>query len=356
MFHDAMVALTERRIMVMKKIISFFGILVTIVLLTGLNPNSANAEDTWTYTYTYDNIPSRTVSYALVGDHPNYLDFTVDGTAYKITSEYKVTDAFCDKYGTVWSSLLSDSDILYLGFYNFELQGTEDPVFHITRIGIVGTSDTDWSAIYGADMPNTFWTLPNVDELSNYLSTGELNYNYIPNPYFNPTPVPATPEPARTTSPTENPVPTEPSLTEAPVQPSSTPAANPSSIPTSKPIPTTSTPVDSSTTPATVGKPASVVKKGSTIFLTDSNGNIIKTFTLKAGKLTVNKKVIKNVKSSYFTKKGTVVYLTKSGKAYYINSKDKSKLIQARVKQVKTTKGFAVKFKLKNGRVLKIKV
>ena len=334
----------------MKKIISFLGLFVTVVLLASLNPNSANAEDTWTYTYTYDNIPSRTVSYALFGDHPNYLDFTVDGTAYKITSEYKVTEAFCDKYGTVWSSLLSDSDILYLGFYNFELQGTEDPVFHITRIGIVGTSDTDWSAIYGADMPDTFWTLPNVDELSNYLSTGELNYNYIPNPYFNPTPVPATPEPAKTTSPTENPVSTEPSSTEKPAPITPIPA------PTSKPIPTASATVDSNTTPATVGKPASVVKKGSTISLVDSSGNVIKTITLKAGKLTVNKRVVKNVKSSYFTKKGTVVYLTKSGNAYYINSKNKPILIKAKVKQVKTSKGFAINLKLKNGKTVKIRV
>ena len=283
------------------------------------------------------------------------MDYTVDGTAYKITSEYKVTDAYCDKYGTVWSSLLSDSDIFYLGFYNFELQGTEDLVFHTTRIGIVEPSDSDRLAIYGADMPNTFWTLPNVDELSNYLSTGELNYNYIPNPYFNPTPVPATEEPAKPTL-TETPIPAEPSSTETPVQPSSTPAANPSSVPTSKPIPTASTPVDSNATPTAVGKSVSVVKKGSIISLADSSGNIIKTITLKAGKLTVNKKVIKNVKSSHFTKKGTVVYLTKSGKAYYINSKDKSKLIQSQVKQVKTTKGFAVKLKLKNGRVVKIRV
>lgn len=350
----------------MKKIISFLGLLVTIVLLTGLNPNSANAETTWTYTYTYDNIPSRTVSYALLGDHPNYLDFTVDGTAYKITSEYKVTDAFCDKYGTVWSSLLSDSDVLYLGFYNFELQGTEDPVFHITRIGIVGTSDIDWLAIYGADMPNTFWTLPNVDELSNYLSTGELNYNYIPNPNLNPTPIPVTEEPVKPTSPalTETPVPTEPSSTEKPAPIATIPAPTQLPVPTetiptptSAPIPTASAPADSNTTPEPVGKPASVIKKGSTISLVDSNGNILKTITLKAGKLTVNgKSAVKNVKSAYFTKKGTVVYLTKSGKAYYINSKNKSKLIKAKVKKVKTSKGFATTLKLKNGKTVKIRV
>lgn len=335
----------------MKKIISFFGLLVTVVLLAGLNPNSANAE-TWTYTYSYDNIPNRTITYDFISSYNNFLELTIDDTTYNITSEYKVMDACCDDSGTVWADLSNDNKLFYTGFYNFELQGTEDPVFHPIRTGIVISSDVEMIALYGHHTPNTYWTLPSVEDLSNYLSTGEITLNYIPDPNSvpTPTPVPATEEPAKPTFPTltETPIPTEPSSTEKTVQPSS--------APTSKPNPTASIPSDSNTTSATVGKPASVVKKGSTISLADSSGNIIKTIKLRAGKLIVNKKVIKNVKSSYFTKKGTVVYLTKSGKTYYINSKGKSKLIQSRVKQVKTTKGFAVKLKLKNGRVVKIRV
>ena len=343
----------------MKKIISFLGLLVTVVFFAALTPEFAGAY-TREYTYTYDSIPNRTIKYELI-DYNNFLELTINDTKYTIiNSEYEVYNAFCDKSGTIWANLLGTSGKLYLGFYNFELQGDKDLTFHSIRSGIV-EPDSEWIAIYGYDdKPECYWTLPTVEELSNYLSTGEITLNYIPDPNSvpTPTPVPATEEPAKPTSPslTETPIPTEPSSTEKPVQPSSTPVANPSSAPTSKPIPTASVPVDSNTTPATVGKPASVVKKGSTISLADSSGNIIKTITLKAGKLTVNKKVIKNVKSSYFTKKGTVVYLTKSGKAYYINSKNKPKLIKAKVKQVKTSKGFATNLKLKNGKTVKIRV
>ena len=337
----------------MKKIISFFGLLVTVVLLAGLNPNSANAE-TWTYTYSYDNIPNRTITYDFISNYNNFLDLTIDDTTYHITSEYKVMDACCDDSGTVWANLSNDNKLFYTGFYNFELQGTEDPVFHPIRTGIVISSDAEMIALYGHNAPNTYWTLPSVEDLSNYLSTGEITLNYIPDPNSvpTPTPVPVTEEPAKPTSPslTEAPIPTEPSSTRKPAPIATIPA------PTSKPIPTVSTPVYNNTTSSTVGKPASVVKKGSTISLVDSSGNIIKTIKLRAGKLTVNKKVIKNVKSVYFTKKGTVVYLAKSGKAYYINSKNKSKLIKAKVKQVKTSKGFAISLKLKNGKTIKLKI
>lgn len=343
----------------MKKIISFLGLLVTIVVFATLNPEFAGAY-TREYTYTYDSIPNRTIKYELI-DYNNFLELTINDTKYTIiNSEYEVYNAFCDKSGTIWANLLGTSGKLYLGFYNFELQGDKDLTFHSIRSGIV-EPDSEWIAIYGYDdKPECYWTLPTVEELSNFLSTGELALNYIPNPNSapTPTPVPATEEPAKPTSPslTETPIPTEPSSTENPVQPSSTPVANPSSAPTSKPIPTASATVDSNTTPTTVGKPASVVKKGLIISLADSNGSIIKTITLKSGKLTVNKKIIKNVKSAYFTKKGTVVYLTKSGKAYYINSKNKSKLIKAKVKTVKTSKGFATNLKLRNGKTVKIRV
>lgn len=336
----------------MKKIISFFGLLITVVLLAGLNPNSANAE-TLEYTYTFDNIPNQTIKYDWIDNYNKFIELTIDGTTYNVNSEYQVVDAYCDRLGTVWASLSNDSRQYYLGFYNFELQGSEDLNFHILRSGIVIDCDDNRFVSYANDdSPRMYWTLPTIEELSNYLLTGKITLNYIPGPNSIPTstPVPATEEPAKPTFPTltETPIPTEPSSTEKTVQPSS--------APTSKPNPTASIPSDSNTTSVTVGKPAYVVKKGSTISLADSSGNIIKTIKLRAGKLTVNKKVIKNVKSSYFTKKGTVVYLTKSRKTYYINSKGKSKLIQSRVKQVKTTKGFAVKLKLKNGRVVKIRV
>lgn len=350
----------------MKKIISFLGLLVTVVFFAALTPEFAGAY-TREYTYTYDSIPNRTIKYELI-DYNNFLELTINDTKYTIiNSEYEVYNAFCDKSGTIWANLLGTSGKLYLGFYNFELQGDKDLTFHSIRSGIV-EPDSEWIAIYGYDdKPECYWTLPTVEELSNFLSTGELALNYIPNPNSapTPTPVPVTEEPAKPTSPTltETPAPTEPISTEKPAPIATIPAptqlplpTTPISAPTSKPIPTASATVDSNTTPATVGKPASVVKKGSTISLADSNGSIIKTITLKSGKLTVNKKVIKNVKSSYFTKKGTVVYLTKSGKAYYINSKNKPKLIKAKVKQVKTSKGFATNLKLRNGKTVKIRV
>lgn len=338
----------------MKKIISFFGLLVTVVLLAGLNPNSANAE-TLEYTYTFDNIPDQTIKYDWIDNYNKFIELTIDGTTYNVNSEYQVVDAYCDRLGTVWASLSNDSRQYYLGFYNFELQGSEDINFHILRSGVVTDCDDNRFVSYANDdSPRMYWTLPTIEELSNYLLTGKITLNYIPGPNSIPTstPVPATEEPAKPTSPslTEAPIPTEPSSTRKPAPIATIPA------PTSKPIPTVSTPVYNNTTSSTVGKPASVVKKGSTISLVDSSGNIIKTIKLRAGKLTVNKKVIKNVKSVYFTKKGTVVYLAKSGKAYYINSKNKSKLIKAKVKQVKTSKGFAISLKLKNGKTIKLKI
>ena len=318
----------------MKKVISFFGLLVTVVLLAGLNPNSVNAE-TLECTYTFDNIPNQSIKYDWIDSYNEFIELTIDGTTYNVDSEYQVHDAYCDRLGTVWASLSNDSGHYYLGFYNFKLQGQDDLNFHVLRVGIVDTYDSERFAVYGSDdKPERYWILPTVEELSSFLSTGQIQLKYVSSPTL-PTKAPVTPtpipEPASKINVTAAPT------TETPVQPSSAP-------------------VDSNATPTTVGKPASVVKKGATISLADSSGNIIKTITLTAGKLTVNKKVIKNVKSSYFTKKGTVVYLTKSGKAYYINSKDKSKLIQSRVKQVKTTKGFAVKLKLKNGKMVKIRV
>lgn len=339
----------------MKKIISFLVLLVTVVLLAGLNPNSANAK-TLEYTYTFDNIPDQTIKYDWIDNYNNFLELTINGTTYNVNSEYQVRNAYCDRLGTVWASLSNDSRQYYLGFYNFELQGSEDINFHILRSGIVIDCDDNRFVSYANDdSPHMYWTLPTIEELSNYLLTGKITLNYIPGPNSIPTstPVPATSTPKIdvTTAPTtETPIPTEPISTEKPAPIATIPA------PTSKPIPTASTPSGSNTTSLTVGKPASVVKKGSTISLVDSSGNIIKTIKFRAGKLTVNKTSIKNVKSVYFTKKGTVVYLAKSGKAYYINSKNKSKLIKAKVKQVKTSKGFAISLKLKNGKTVKLKI
>ncbi len=333
----------------MKKIISFFGLFVTVVLLAGLNPNSANAESTWTHTYTYDNIPSRTISYVLFGDYRNSLDLTIEGTTYKITSEHKVIDAYCDEFGTVWSSLLSDSDISYLGFYNFELQGAEDPVFHTIRIGIVEPSDSDWIAIYGADMPNTFWTLQNISELSNYLSTGELTFNYIPNPYFNPTPVPATSTPKIdvTTAPT----------TETPVQPVSTPEVKPSTIPSTQP---SSVPVvQPSSTPTIQTDVPPVIEKRqlkSKIQLTYILGNNSKVITLsKSGILKYKKSAIKKIKDATFTETGDIIYLKKNGDAYYV-SNSKIKFLRHKVKSIKKKTNFAISLKLKNGKTVKLKI
>ena len=337
----------------MKKIISFLGLYVTIVVFATLNPGFAKAE-TLECTYAFDNISDQTIKYDWIDKYNKFIELTIDGTTYNINSEYQVHDAYCDRLGTVWASLSNDSNHYYLGFYNFKLQGQDDLNFHVLRVGIVDTYDSERFAVYGSDdKPERYWILPTVEELSNFLSTGQIQLKYVSSPTL-PTKAPVTPNPIP--EPTSKINVTAAPTTETPVQPNSTPAANPSSVPTCKPIPTASTPVDSNTTPATVGKPASVVKKGSTISLADSSGNIIKTITLKAGKLTVNKKVIKNVKSSYFTKKGTVVYLTKSGKAYYINSKNKPKLIKAKVKQVKTSKGFATNLKLRNGKTVKIRV
>ena len=335
----------------MKKIISFLGLFVTIVVFATLNPGFAKAE-TLECTYAFDNISDQTIKYDWIDKYNKFIELTIDGTTYNINSEYQVHDAYCDRLGTVWASLSNDSNHYYLGFYNFKLQGQDDLNFHVLRVGIVDTYDSERFAVYGSDdKPERYWILPTVEELSNFLSTGQIQLKYVSSPTL-PTKAPVTPNPIP--EPTSKINVTAAPTTETPVQPNSTPAANPSSVPTCKPIPTASTPVDSNTTPATVGKPASVVKKGSTISLADSSGNIIKTITLKAGKLTVNKKVIKNVKSSYFTKKGTVVYLTKSGKAYY--SKNKPKLIKAKVKQVKTSKGFATNLKLRNGKTVKIRV
>lgn len=332
----------------MKKIVNLLGIFATVFLLAGLNPNTANAEMTWTYTYTYDNIPSRTVSCVLFGEHSNTLDFNVDGTNYKISSEYKVTDAYCDKFGTVWADLLSDSDILYLGFYNFELQGTEDPVFHIIRIGIVEPSDADWVAIYGADMPNTFWTLPDVAELSHYLSTGEITFNYIPNPYFNSTPVPATAVPV-TAEPTPKIDVTTAPTTGAPEQPVSTPEVKVGIMPETEP--------SSASVVRTSAKP--VVKKKqlkSKLQLTYIMGDHSKVITLnKAGILKYKKNVIKQVKDVTFTETGNIIYLKKNGDIYYISG-SKIRLLRHKVRVIKKKNNFAIGFKLINGKTIKFKI
>lgn len=341
----------------MNKYIKFFSfmLLLTCFLIVG-KPASAK-----TISYHFDNIPDRTITYT---GEDNFLYVTINNVTYVIESETEIALARCSTDGTIWISASGSINIFWI---NYEIQKEYMNMVGYANGAITLNNDDDFTHSYSSHLIKLDY--PSIEYLQLVYSTHDKPEN--PTPTIDPseiptgTPVP-TEEPVKPTSPvlTETPVPTEPSSTEKPAPIATIPAPTQLPVPTetiptptSAPIPTASAPADSNTTPEPVGKPASVIKKGSTISLVDSNGNILKTITLKAGKLTVNgKSAVKNVKSAYFTKKGTVVYLTKSGKAYYINSKNKSKLIKAKVKKVKTSKGFATTLKLKNGKTVKIRV
>lgn len=339
----------------MKKIISFFGLLVAVVFFAALNPEFASAY-TREYTYTYDSIPNRTVKYELI-DYNNFLELTVNDTKYTITnSEYEVYNAFCDKFGTIWANLLGSSEKLYLGFYNFELQGNEDLTFHLIRSGIV-EPDSEWIAIYGYDdKPECYWTLPTVEELSNFLSTGELALNYIPNPYTNPTPIPTTTNP--------NP-PEETSTPSISSKPTSTPELKPSSVPTAQPSsvpvvhPSSNPTIQPSSTPTVQPSETPFIEKKllkNKTQLTYNFGGSSKVLTLsKSGVFKYKKKTIKKVKDATFTKNGDIVYLKKNGDAYFM-SNSKIKFLKHKVKSIKKKNNFAISLKLKNGKTVKIKL
>ena len=335
----------------MKKIISFLVLLVTVVLVADLNPNSANAE-TLEYTYTFDNIPDQTIKYDWIDNYNKFIELTIDGTTYNVNSEYQVVDAYCDRLGTIWATLSDDSRLYYLGFYNFELQGSEDLNFHILRSGIVFDYDTNRFVSYANDVsPYIYWTLPTVEELSNYLSTGEITLNYIPDPNSVPTstPVPATSTPKIdvTTAPT----------TETPVQPVSTPEVKPSTIPSTQP---SSVPVvQPSSTPTIQTDVTPVIEKRqlkSKIQLTYVLGNDSKVITLsKSGILKYKKSAIKKIKDATFTETGDIIYLKKNGDAYYV-SNSKIKFLRHKVKSIKKKTNFAISLKLKNGKTVKLKI
>lgn len=342
----------------MKKYIRLLGIMLLLTCFWA-GGKSASAK---TISYHFDNIPDRTITYT---GEDNFLYVTIDNTTYIITTENKIDISRCDENGTIWINILGTSDLFWI---NYEIQKDYmNTVFNSQGIININNLD-DFTHLYSSS------GLVNHP----YASIEELEYLYIsidkpenPTPTIDPSEIPtATPVPTKApvkpTSPasTATPDPTEPGVTGEPVpmptipvptqlpQPVATSPAQPNT-----PAPAAATPAEGNDTSATVGKPASVIKKGAMISLVDSEGNVIKSLTLKAGKLTIDGGVtIKNVKAAYFTSKGTIVYLTKTGKVYSINSKNKSKLIKSRVKQVKTRKGFAVKLKLKNGRVVKIRV
>lgn len=335
----------------MKKIISFLVLLVTVVLVAGLNPNSANAK-TLEYTYTFDNIPDQTIKYDWIDNYNNFLELTINGTTYNVNSEYQVRNAYCDRLGTVWASLSNDSRQYYLGFYNFELQGSEDINFHILRSGIVIDCDDNRFVSYANDdSPHMYWTLPTIEELSNYLLTGKITLNYIPGPNSIPTstPVPATSTPKIdvTTAPT----------TETPVQPVSTPEVKPSTIPSTQP---SSVPVvQPISTPTIQTDVTPVIEKRqlkSKIQLTYILGNNSKVITLsKSGILKYKKSAIKKIKDATFTETGDIIYLKKNGDAYYV-SNSKIKFLRHKVKSIKKKNNFAISLKLKNGKTVKLKI
>ena len=339
----------------MKKIISFFGLFVTVVFFAALTPEFAGAY-TREYTYTYDSIPNRTIKYELI-DYNNFLELTINDTKYTIiNSEYEVYNAFCDKSGTIWANLLGTSGKLYLGFYNFELQGDKDLTFHSIRSGIV-EPDSEWIAIYGYDdKPECYWTLPTVEELSNFLSTGELALNYIPNPYTNPTPIPTTTNP--------NP-PEETSTPSISSKPTSTPELKPSSVPTTQPssvpvVQSSSNPtIQPTQLPSVQTNETPVIKKKqlkSKIQLTYILGNDSKVITLsKSGILKYKKSAIKKIKDATFTETGDIIYLKKNGDAYYV-SNSKIKFLRHKVKSIKKKTNFAISLKLKNGKTVKLKI
>lgn len=341
----------------MKKYIRLLGIvlLLTCFLAGG---KSASAK---TISYHFDNIPDRTITYT---GEDNFLYVTIDNTTYVIESETEIFFARCSTDGTIWIQAYGDIDLFWI---NYEIQKEYMNMVGYTTGAITLNDNDDFTYSFSSHMVE--YPYPSVETLTRFYSIHDKPEN--PTPTIDPSEIPtATPVPTKApvkpTSPasTATPDPTEPGETGEPVpmptipvptqlpQPVATSPAQPNT-----PAPAATIPAEGNDTSATVGKPASVIKKGATVSLLDSEENVIKSLTLKAGKLTIDGGVtIKNVKAAYFTSRGTIVYLTKTGKVYSINSKNKSKLIKSRVKQVKTRKGFAVKLKLKNGRVVKIRV
>ncbi len=343
----------------MKKYIRLLGIVLLLTCFWA-GGKSASAE-TESITYHFDNIPDRTITHT---DEDNFLYVTIDNTTYVIESETEIFFARCSTDGTIWIQAYGDIDLFWI---NYEIQKDYMNMVGYTTGAITLNNNDDFTYSYSSHLVKINY--PPIESLQ--LDYATLAKPENPTPTIDPSEIPtATPVPTKApvkpTSPasTATPDPTEPGATGEPVpmptipvptqlpQPVATSPAQPNT-----PAPAATIPAEGNNTSATVGKPASVIKKGFMISLVDSEGNVIKSLTLKAGKLTIDGGVtIKNVKAAYFTSKGTVVYLTKTGKVYSINSKNKSKLIKSRVKQVKTRKGFAVKLKLKNGRVVKIRV
>ena len=341
----------------MKKYIRLLGVMLLLTCFWA-GGKSASAK---TISYHFDNIPDRTITYT---GEDNFLYVTIDNTTYVIESETMVALARCSTDGTIWIQAAGSINIFWI---NYEIQKEYMDMVGYTNGAITLNDNDDFTYSYSSHLVKI--NNPPIESLQ--LDYATLDKPENPTPTIDPSEIPtATPVPTKapvkptspastaTSDPTEPgatgepvPMPTVPVPTQLP-QPVETSPAQPNT-----PAPAVATPTEGNDTSATVGKPASVIKKGATVSLVDSEGNVIKSLTLKAGKLTIDGGVtIKNVKAAYFTSKGTVVYLTKTGKVYSINSKNKSKLIKSRVKQVKTRKGFAVKLKLKNGRVVKIRV
>ena len=341
----------------MKKYIRLLGVMLLLTCFWA-GGKSASAK---TISYHFDNIPDRTITYT---GEDNFLYVTIDDTTYVIESETMVALARCSTDGTIWIQAAGKIGIYWI---NYEIQKNYMSMIAYLDGAISLNNNDDFTYSYSTNLEEHNY--PSIEYLQLIYPTLDKPEN--PTPTIDPSEIPtATPVPTKApvkpTSPasTATPDPTEPGATGEPVPMPTIPVPTqlPQPVETSPAQPNTpalvaATPTEGNDTSTTVGKPASVIKKGVTVSLVDSEGNVIKSLTLKAGKLTIDGGVtIKNVKAAYFTSKGTIVYLTKTGKVYSINSKNKSKLIKSRVKQVKTRKGFAVKLKLKNGRVVKIRV
>ena len=338
----------------MKKIISFFGLFVTVVLLTLVNTSMVNAE-TVEWAYTYSDIPARTILYE---NEPfnTYLNVSIDGTTYKITSNCEIQSAYCDKYGTIWADCFDTLDELYyLGFYNFELQGDEDCTFHLATSGRVEAPiDNAYYVQYGCDDGLYYCLLPKKDALKHNLLTGEtITIDYIDDPYL---PTPSTePKPsiAPTIQPTSKANTSKPSSSPV-IQQSSSPTVKSSSTPVVQP---SSNPITPSTpVPTNKSKKKAIVKKSKNNIQITYHGDTSKVITLKkSGTLKYKNKVIKNVKDVAFTKNGTIVYFKKNGDAYYMSS-SKVKFLRHKVKSIKKKNNFAISLKLKNGKTIKLKI
>ena len=338
----------------MKKTIKFLGLFVTVVLLTLVNTSMVNAE-TVERTYTYSDIPARTILYE---NEPfnTYLNVSINGTTYKITSYCEIQSAYCDKYGTIWADCFDTLDELYyLGFYNFELQGNEECTFHLATSGRVEAPiDNAYYVQYGCEDGLYYCLLPKKDALKHNLLTGEtITIDYIGNPYL---PTPST-EPEPSITPT-----IQPTHDVNSPQPSSNPVIQPSSSPTvkssSSPViqPSSNPIIPPTPVPANKSKKKAIVKKSKNNIQITYCGDTSKVITLKkSGTLKYKNKVIKNVKDVAFTKNGTIVYFKKNGDAYYMSS-SKIKHLRYKVKSIKKKNNFAIGLKLKNGKTVKLRI